>query len=114
MITFPGKRGLLAFPGNGASAGRGRFDRPEDRRRLKRVDGLERSQPPGQVRPHETGSAAGLLNAVQQLGGTLGVALLGGLYLGTGTATAALGLAAGLTVAAAIAVTPMLSSRRVR
>uniref|UniRef100_UPI000A39A48B MFS transporter n=1 Tax=Amycolatopsis kentuckyensis TaxID=218823 RepID=UPI000A39A48B len=43
------------------------------------------------VRPHETGSAAGLLNAVQQLGGTLGVALLGGLYLGTGTAAAALG-----------------------
>ena len=29
------------------------------------------------VRPHETGSAAGLLNAVQQLGGTLGVAVLG-------------------------------------
>jgi MFS family permease len=29
------------------------------------------------VRPHETGSAAGLLNAVQQLGATLGVALLG-------------------------------------
>jgi len=59
------------------------------------------------VRPHETGSAAGLLNAVQQLGGTLGVALLGGLYLGTGTAIAALGLAAGLTVAAALAVAPM-------
>jgi MFS family permease len=29
------------------------------------------------VRPHETGSAAGLLNAVQQFGGTLGVAVLG-------------------------------------
>ncbi|WP_242889028.1 MFS transporter [Actinomadura litoris] len=29
------------------------------------------------VRPHETGSAAGLLNAVQQFGGTLGIALLG-------------------------------------
>lgn len=29
------------------------------------------------VRPHETGSAAGLLNAVQQLGATLGIALLG-------------------------------------
>jgi EmrB/QacA subfamily drug resistance transporter len=59
------------------------------------------------VRPHETGSAAGLLNAVQQLGGTLGVALLGGLYLSTGTATAALGVAAGLTVAAAVAVVPL-------
>ncbi|MEU4517188.1 MFS transporter [Amycolatopsis sp. NPDC024027] len=76
------------------------------------------------VRPHETGSAAGLLNAVQQLGGTLGVALLGGLYLGTGTATAALGLGAALAVAAAVAVVPLtarkggnapgLSSRRGR
>jgi EmrB/QacA subfamily drug resistance transporter len=64
------------------------------------------------VRPHETGSAAGLLNAVQQLGGTLGVALLGGLYLSSGTATAALGLAAALTVAAAVAITPMLSDIR--
>jgi predicted MFS family arabinose efflux permease len=65
------------------------------------------------VRPHETGSAAGLLNAVQQLGGTLGAALLGGLYLRTGTATTAFGVAAGLTVAAALAVLP-LSSRRGR
>ncbi|WP_370968648.1 MFS transporter [Amycolatopsis sp. cg9] len=65
------------------------------------------------VRPHETGSAAGLLNAVQQLGGTLGVALLGGLYLGSGTAAAPLGVGAGLVVAAAAAVVP-LSSRRGR
>ena len=64
------------------------------------------------VRPHETGSAAGLLNAVQQLGGTLGVALLGGLYLGTGTAAAALGPGAALAVAAAVAVVP-LTMRRV-
>jgi len=63
------------------------------------------------VRPHETGSAAGLLNAVQQLGGTLGVALLGGLYLGTGTAIPALGLGAGLAVAAAVAVLPLASGR---
>ena len=34
-----------------------------------------------QVSPQETGSAAGLLNAVQQLGGTLGVAVLGSIYL---------------------------------
>lgn len=34
------------------------------------------------VRPHETGSAAGLLNAAQQLGGTLGIALLGSVFLG--------------------------------
>jgi MFS family permease len=33
------------------------------------------------VRPAETGSAAGLLNAVQQFGGTLGVALLGTVLL---------------------------------
>lgn len=65
------------------------------------------------VRPHETGSAAGVLNAVQQLGGTLGVALLGGLYLGSGTAAAPLGLGAGLVAAAAAAVVP-LSSRRGR
>ncbi|WP_328325151.1 MFS transporter [Kribbella sp. NBC_00382] len=32
------------------------------------------------VRPTETGSAAGLLNAVQQLGGTIGVALLGTIF----------------------------------
>ncbi|MFF7352680.1 MFS transporter [Streptomyces filipinensis] len=37
------------------------------------------------LRPHEVGSAAGLLNAVQQLGATLGVAVLGSVYLsGTG------------------------------
>lgn len=40
------------------------------------------------VRPHETGSAAGLLNAVQQLGGTLGVALFGSVFL-LSTATTA-------------------------
>ncbi|MFF7154409.1 hypothetical protein [Streptomyces sp. NPDC008139] len=33
----------------------------------------------------ETGSAAGLLSAVQQLGGTIGVAVIGGVYL-AGTA----------------------------
>ncbi|WP_433442889.1 MFS transporter [Nonomuraea sp. CA-141351] len=33
------------------------------------------------VRPHETGSAAGLLNAVQQFGATLGVAVLGTAFL---------------------------------
>ncbi|WP_456356073.1 MFS transporter [Amycolatopsis rifamycinica] len=64
-----------------------------------------------QVRPHETGSAAGLLNAVQQLGGTLGVALLGGLYLGTGSATAAFGAGAALAVAAASAVVPLTTRR---
>ncbi|TCC08159.1 MFS transporter [Kribbella soli] len=33
------------------------------------------------VGPHETGSAAGLLNAVQQFGGTLGVAVFGTIFL---------------------------------
>ncbi|MEU4820870.1 MFS transporter [Actinomadura sp. NPDC023710] len=32
------------------------------------------------VKAHETGSAAGLLNAVQQFGGTLGVAVIGSVY----------------------------------
>ncbi|MEU7060596.1 MFS transporter [Streptomyces sp. NPDC046197] len=35
------------------------------------------------LRPQELGTAAGLLNAVQQLGATLGVAVLGTVYLGT-------------------------------
>ncbi|WP_030665651.1 MFS transporter [Streptomyces rimosus] len=45
------------------------------------------------LRPQETGSAAGLLNAVQQLGATLGVAVLGSVYLhaaGPGGAAASL------------------------
>ncbi|MQY02882.1 MFS transporter [Actinomadura macrotermitis] len=63
----------------------------------------------GRVRPHETGSAAGLLNAAQQFGGTLGVALLGGMFLRllgpAGAAAAAryaCWTAAGLLVATAV------------
>lgn len=37
------------------------------------------------VAPSETGSASGLLNAVQQLGATVGVALLGTVYFRSGT-----------------------------
>jgi MFS family permease len=37
------------------------------------------------VKPPETGSAAGLLNSVQQLGGTIGVAVLGTTYLSHGS-----------------------------
>ncbi|MET9901059.1 hypothetical protein [Streptomyces sp. NPDC006446] len=65
----------------------------------------------------ETGSAAGLLNAVQRLGGTLGVAVIGGVCLGAagGARTAAqhsLGaaavvLAAAAAVAVAVAVATM-------
>ncbi|POX56305.1 MFS transporter [Streptomyces sp. Ru71] len=55
----------------------------------------------GAAGPQETGSAAGLLNAVQQLGGTLGTALIGGAYLDTagGPRVAA---EHGLTVAAVL------------
>ncbi|MFJ9690599.1 MFS transporter [Kitasatospora sp. NPDC101183] len=83
------------------------------------------------VGPQETGSAAGLLNAVQQLGGTLGVAVVGGVYLigTTGTigttravgavgadapataAQAALATAGAVLAAAAVAATAMTSRR---
>ena len=61
------------------------------------------------VRPQETGSAAGLLNAVQQLGGTLGIAVLGSVYLGSvpaGAAAAAVRacwVAVGVVAATAVA-----------
>jgi EmrB/QacA subfamily drug resistance transporter len=54
------------------------------------------------VRPHETGSAAGLLNAVQQLGATLGIALLGTVFLHGHSAEHAFWLAAALTAATAV------------
>ncbi|MFC7265806.1 MFS transporter [Streptomyces lutosisoli] len=65
------------------------------------------------VRPHETGSAAGLLNAVQQLGSTLGVALLGSVFF-RGGAQDAFWAAAGLLVATAAAVTGMMDRAHVR
>ncbi|MEU0029770.1 MFS transporter [Streptomyces sp. NPDC006335] len=77
------------------------------------------------VRPHEAGSAAGLLNAVQQLGGTLGVTLLGSLFFHTAApgdpnpAVAALTgarnafcLAAALILATAVTTARMLPRRR--
>ncbi|MEU6364143.1 MFS transporter [Streptomyces sp. NPDC046931] len=63
------------------------------------------------VRPHETGSAAGLLNAVQQLGATLGVALLGSVFFARG-AGAAFAAAAGLLPAAGVAGVSMTSGPR--
>ncbi|WP_406441871.1 MFS transporter [Streptomyces sp. NBC_00631] len=48
------------------------------------------------LRPQEVGSAAGALNAVQQLGATLGVAVLGSAYL-DGSAAAACAAATALT-----------------
>ncbi|WKX68668.1 MFS transporter [Streptomyces sp. XD-27] len=64
------------------------------------------------VGPQETGSAAGLLNAVQQLGGTLGVAVIGGVYLGAAgsartAAQYALGAAAAILAATAVAAAAM-------
>ncbi|MGW1375743.1 MFS transporter [Streptomyces sp. NPDC002446] len=77
------------------------------------------------VRPYETGSAAGLLNAAQQLGGTLGVALLGAVFFRAATpvsgaaAPAAAGalhgardaFAAGLVLLAATGVAAALMHR---
>ncbi|MGI5129033.1 MFS transporter [Pseudonocardia sp. CA-107938] len=66
----------------------------------------------GQVAPQETGSAAGLLNAVQQFGTTFGVALLGGLYLADGSLGRALVAALVLTAAAAGTALVLVRSRR--
>ncbi len=51
------------------------------------------------VRPHETGSAAGLLNAVQQLGATLGIAVFGTVFLHGHSPVRAYSLAAALVLA---------------
>jgi MFS family permease len=61
----------------------------------------------GRVRPAETGSAAGLLNAVQQLGGTLGTAVLGTVVLTVGARGAFL-TGAGVVLLAAPAMLVML------
>ncbi|ODT99113.1 MAG: MFS transporter [Pseudonocardia sp. SCN 72-86] len=65
------------------------------------------------VRPQETGSAAGLLNAVQQLGGTLGVAVLGSLFLaaGPGADAAAAGARNAFWVAAGLLVATVVATR---
>ncbi|MFB7617101.1 MFS transporter [Kitasatospora sp. NPDC056181] len=71
------------------------------------------------VSPQETGSAAGLLNAVQQLGGTLGVAVIGGVYLsgdGSGQAAATSAqqalVTAGVLLAATVPAAWAMTSRR--
>jgi EmrB/QacA subfamily drug resistance transporter len=63
------------------------------------------------VRPHETGSAAGLLNAVQQLGATLGIALLGAVFLRGHSAEHAFWLAAALVVVTAVTTIFMRPAR---
>ncbi|MFJ8621349.1 MFS transporter [Kitasatospora sp. NPDC093550] len=58
------------------------------------------------LRPQEIGSAAGLLNAVQQLGSTLGIAVLGRIYLAAPSAAGAqhaCWAAAGVLAAVAVA-----------
>ncbi|MEU0601666.1 MFS transporter [Streptomyces sp. NPDC006393] len=69
------------------------------------------------LRPQEIGSAAGLLNAVQQLGATLGVAVLGSIYLSgagsSGGPSAALhAVQAAFWVAAGLVVVTFASIRR--
>jgi hypothetical protein len=61
----------------------------------------------GRVGPAETGSAAGLLNAVQQLGGILGTAVLGSVVLAAGAPDAFL-VGAGLLVLSGPACLDML------
>ncbi|MGP3910744.1 MFS transporter [Nonomuraea sp. 10N515B] len=55
------------------------------------------------VESGETGSASGTLTALQQVGGALGLALLGTVYFGTGSVQATLGVAAAM-IAATFAV----------
>ncbi|MFJ8912515.1 MFS transporter [Amycolatopsis sp. NPDC102389] len=64
------------------------------------------------VRPHETGSAAGLLNAVQQVGATLGIAVFGSVFLRGHSPAAAFSLAAVLVVATMAATALMRISPR--
>ncbi|MEU9167360.1 MFS transporter [Streptomyces sp. NPDC048420] len=74
------------------------------------------------IRPQETGSAAGLLNAVQQFGATVGVAVLGSVYLHGGegagaslrAAQGAFWAAAGLVGVALVASGAMGERRPVR
>lgn len=66
--------------------------------------------------PQETGSAAGRLNAVQQLDGTPGVAVVGGICLGAAddarmAAQHALGATSVVLAATAVAATVMTTRR---
>jgi MFS family permease len=67
------------------------------------------------LRPQEIGSAAGLLNAVQQLGATLGVAVLGSVYLDSaepgGPSAALHAVQAAFWVAVALVVVSFVTSR---
>ncbi|MFI1996954.1 MFS transporter [Actinoplanes sp. NPDC020271] len=65
------------------------------------------------VHPQETGSAAGLLNAVQQLGATLGTAVLGTVFLRiTAASTASHGIRDAFWVAAGLLLVTGVATRR--
>ncbi|MFD6067438.1 MFS transporter [Amycolatopsis lurida] len=63
------------------------------------------------VRPQETGSAAGLLNAVQQVGATLGIAVFGTVFLHGRSSAQAFSLAAVLVVVTMAATALMPRTR---
>jgi EmrB/QacA subfamily drug resistance transporter len=65
------------------------------------------------VGPHETGSAAGLLNAVQELGATFGVAVLGTVFFGSGAPNALL-VAGGMVALTVIGAAVMVNGARRR
>ncbi|WP_236792431.1 MFS transporter [Amycolatopsis sp. GM8] len=107
MITAPGAgpAWYLAAPLFVAGLGLGVFTVPFFDNALSRIE------------PHETGSASGLLNAVQQLGATAGVAVLGALFFQAGPPVQGVRLALGVAVALSVGVFaltyPMLSRTRV-
>jgi len=67
----------------------------------------------GGVAAHETGSASGLLNAVQQLGATVGVALLGTVFFRAGPLPAVLVsvVLIGAVLACSVAMLPRNAAR---
>ena len=67
----------------------------------------------GNVRPHETGSAAGLLNAVQEFGATFGVAVLGTVFLDV-SARGAFVVAAGMVLLTGFGAAIMVHGARRR
>ena len=70
----------------------------------------------GGVATHETGSASGLLNAVQQLGATIGVALLGAVFFRAGPLPAVIVsiVLIGAVLACSVAMLPRSTTRNGR
>ena len=112
-----GRRFESARPDSDRDLGRSHHAQPgQQRARLRSRPAVALQTPERLERERDLVGLLGLTCDLEaepkRLGGTLGVALLGGLYLGTGTAAAALGPGAALAVAAAVAVVP-LTMRRV-